>query len=83
MTGREGYLIEGELRAEPDPNLSSNENAPALFAAGGFRSQATTSKSTTQADSADVTTSIATAKAALPTHGKPRLEASPAALVVL
>src|SRR4051812_9801977 len=29
-TGREGYLIDGELRAERDPNRSSNENAPAL-----------------------------------------------------
>ncbi|MGH6641838.1 MAG: hypothetical protein ACRED3_03980 [Bradyrhizobium sp.] len=76
-------MIEGALRTEPDPNLSSNENAPALFVACGFRSQATTSKSTTQAASAHDTTSMATAKAALPTHGKPRLEASPDALVVL
>jgi hypothetical protein len=83
VAGREGYLIDGELRAEPDPNRSSNENVPALLVACGFRSQATTSKSTTQAASAAVTTSMAIAQAALPTHGRPRLETSPAAFVVL
>src|SRR4051812_42828064 len=83
MTGRKGYRIDGALRAEADPKRSSNEDRLTTFGVREFRSQATTSKSTTQAASADATTSMATAKAALPTHLRPRLEASPAALVVL
>ena len=83
MTGRKGYLIEAELRAEPDPNRSSNEETLTAFVACRFRSQLAMSKSTIQAASPDVTTSAATAKAALPNHEVPRLEASPAALVVL
>src|SRR6266540_1248313 len=77
MTGREGYLIEEELRAEPDPNRSSNEDTLTLLGVCGFRTQAMRSKSTIQAASPDVTTSAATAKTALPNKEVPRLEESP------
>src|SRR5438874_1913180 len=83
MTGREGYLIEGALRAEPEPNRSSNEETRTLLPACFCRSQAVGSNSAIQAASPDVTTSAAKAKAALPNLDVPRLEASPALLVAL
>src|SRR5438552_2806631 len=71
------------LAAAPDPNRSSNEKTRTLLLACFCRSQAVGSNSAIQAARPDVTTSAARAKAALPNKDVPRLEASPAVLVVL